>query len=52
MPHKRETNQELIVWLPRTWMLQGGWRRPGLIRADEVPGALEKQSSRPGARSG
>ncbi len=52
MPHKRETYQELIVWLPRTWLLRVGWRRHGLIRADEVPGALEKQSSRPGARSG
>ena len=37
---KPPTYQELIVWLPRTWLLRVGWRRHGLIRADEVPGPL------------
>ncbi|HUJ57115.1 MAG TPA: transposase [Kofleriaceae bacterium] len=26
------------TWLPRTWLLSTGWRRHGLIRADEIPG--------------
>lgn len=40
MYRKPPTYQELIVWLPRTWLLRVGWRRHGLIRADEVPGPL------------
>lgn len=28
----------LLVWLPRTWLLQQGWRRYGLIGMSERPG--------------
>ncbi|HEX4450917.1 MAG TPA: hypothetical protein VH143_08620 [Kofleriaceae bacterium] len=29
----------LVVWQPRTWLLSVGWRRHGLVRIGEVPGA-------------
>lgn len=38
--------QQLIVWLPKTWLLREGWRRHGLIRMDEVPGPLAKPAAK------
>jgi hypothetical protein len=32
--------QPLPVWLPRTWFLNEGWRRDGLVGAREVPGPM------------
>ena len=34
-----ETYEPLFVWFPKTWLLNEGWRRYGLIRMDEVPSA-------------
>ena len=41
----RDTYEPMIVWLPTTWLLREGWRKHGLIRCDEVPGAIP--ASRP-----
>ena len=30
--------QAMWTWQPRTWLLSTGWRRHGLIRANEIPG--------------
>jgi REP element-mobilizing transposase RayT len=35
----RADYQPLTVWPPRTWVLRDGWRRHGLLRCHEVPGA-------------
>jgi putative transposase len=36
--HRRESYDPLIVYLPKTWLLQTGWRRHGLLSFYEVPG--------------
>jgi putative transposase len=35
--NRRETYDPLVVYLPKTWLLQQGWQRHGLISFDEVP---------------
>lgn len=35
--HRRESYDPLIVYLPKTWLLQQGWQRHGLISFYEVP---------------
>jgi putative transposase len=35
----RETYEPMVVWLPKTWLLEQGWRRHGLIKTSEVPSA-------------
>ncbi|HEX6589068.1 MAG TPA: transposase, partial [Longimicrobiales bacterium] len=42
----RETYQPMVVYLARTWLLREGWRKHGLIRVDEVPGARAVQRKR------
>ena len=32
------TYQALWVWLPKTWLLRGGWTKHGLVSTREVPG--------------
>ncbi len=34
----------LTVWEPRRWLLREGWRKHGLIRADEVPSGVAHPS--------
>ena len=34
-----DTYDPLIVWIPKTWLLQEGWKRHGLIDPFEVPSA-------------
>ncbi len=36
----------LIVWIPKTWLLQEGWKRHGLIDPFEVPSAPRVDKSR------
>lgn len=43
------TYDPMIVWLPKTWLLQSGWRRYGLIDCREVPST--RQATR-GPRTG
>jgi hypothetical protein len=41
------------VAAPTSWLLRTGWRRHGLVAADEVPGTTRDQrAARSGARSG
>jgi REP element-mobilizing transposase RayT len=35
--NRRETYDPLVVYLPKTWLLQQGWQKHGLISFDEVP---------------
>jgi REP element-mobilizing transposase RayT len=35
---RRETYDPLVVYLPKTWLLQQGWQKHGLISFYEVPG--------------
>ena len=35
--HRPPSYDPLVVYLPKTWLLQQGWQRHGLISFDEVP---------------
>ena len=41
VPATPEMCDAMIVWLPKTWLLQTGWRRYGLIDCREVPSARQ-----------
>jgi REP element-mobilizing transposase RayT len=41
------TYQQLVTWLPKTWLLREGWKRHGMISVFEVPGPMHK----PGVRN-
>jgi putative transposase len=34
--------QQLVTWLPKTWLLREGWRKHRLISVYEVPGPMNK----------
>ena len=39
--------QQLVTWLPKTWLLREGWKRHGMISVFEVPGPMHKPRIRP-----
>jgi REP element-mobilizing transposase RayT len=34
--------QQLVTWLPKTWLLREGWKKHGMISVFEVPGPMHK----------
>ena len=47
VPGRREPGRGSPVRVARTWLLARGWRRHGLVRFDEIPGARRRSARGP-----
>jgi REP element-mobilizing transposase RayT len=45
------TYEGLVVWRPRTWLLQKGWSKHGQLSVYEVPGPAPASAARPRPRA-